>query len=417
MTTRPAALKILVICQYYHPEPFRITDICESMVARGHDVTVLTGLPNYPEGTVLPEYRRGKRRTETRNGVSIIRCLEIGRGKGRIRLFVNYLSFAVSATWAAFFLKQDFDVAFVNQLSPVLMGVPGIAYKKRRGKKLLLYCLDLWPASLVAGGIRETSVVYRVLRVISRSIYRSADTILVTSSMFQDYLTNRLGITGVRLRDLPQYAEDVFVQPDEVATPVVPVRSGSRWNFGFAGNIGAAQSVETLVRAAGELRDRADICIHVVGDGSQAETCKQLASDLGLTNVVFHGRRPLEDMPEFYRIADAMLITMKRDEFLSYTLPGKVQTYMAAGKPILGAVDGETRRIIDLSGCGYTCAAEDYREFARLLVEFTEDAGKDRMAANSAEFYREHFSKERFLISLEDELRLLTTSSTVCESE
>lgn len=417
MTARPEALKILVICQYYHPEPFRITDICESLVARGHDITVLTGLPNYPEGTVPPDYRRGKRRTETRNGVNILRCMEIGRGRGHARLFVNYLSYAASATWAALFLKQDFDVVFVNQLSPVLMGVPGIAYKTRRRKKMLLYCLDLWPASLVAGGVRDSSFVYKLFRAVSRSIYRSADTILVTSSMFQDYFTNALGITDVRVSHVPQYAEDVFVNPDTAETPAVPVASSPRWNFVFAGNIGAVQSVETIVRAAGEIRDRADICLHVVGDGSQAETCRQLAGDLGLTNVVFHGRRPLEDMPEFYKMADAMLVTMKRDEFLSYTLPGKVQSYMAAGKPILGAVDGETRRVIDLSGCGYTCAAEDYREFAKILVAFAGDEGKSRMGTNAADYYQEHFSKEHFLDSLEDELRSMTTAGSVCESE
>jgi len=407
MTPRTRSLKILVVCQYYYPEPFRVSDICESLAMMGHDVTVLTGLPNYPEGRVLPEYRHGKRRTESLNGVNIVRCLEIGRGRSRVRLFMNYLSFAISATLTASFIRKNCDVVFVNQLSPVLMSIPGIAYKNQHHKKMLLYCLDLWPASLSAGGISEDSSVYRLLRIVSRWIYRSADTVLVTSSMFQDYLESKLDIKDVNMRHVPQYAEDMFIRGDEETSGLASPLGGRMYNFVFAGNVGDVQSVETIVRAANEVRNRTDIGIHIVGDGSKLEACRGLSNELGLTNLVFHGRRPIEDMPGFYRMADAMLVTMKRDEHLSYTLPGKVQSYMAAGRPILGAIDGETSRIIQMSGCGYACEAEDYRDLARLIVRFCDDGAKDQMAANALKFYSEHFSKEQFLSTLVEELEKL----------
>jgi glycosyltransferase involved in cell wall biosynthesis len=407
MTPRSGSLKILVVCQYYYPEPFRVSDICESLAILGHDVTVLTGLPNYPEGEVLPEYRHGKRRTELLNGVNVIRCPEIGRGRSRIRLLLNYLSFAISATLTVSFIKKNCDVVFVNQLSPVFMSIPGIAYKKQHRKKMLLYCLDLWPASLSAGGISEYSSVYGVLRTISRWIYRSADTILVSSSMFQDYLEHELEIKDVNVRHVPQYGEDILTRRDEKTSDLDSPLGGRKYNFVFAGNVGEVQSVETIVRAANEVRNRTDIGIHIVGDGSQLEACRGLSNDLGLTNLTFHGRRPLEDMPEFFRMADAMLVTMKRDEHLSYTLPGKVQSYMAAGRPILGAIDGETSRVIQMADCGYACEAEDYREFSRLVVRFCDDGAKDQMAANALNFYSEHFSKEQFLSTLIEELEKL----------
>lgn len=409
MTQRPASLKILVVCQYYHPEPFRITDICESLSLRGHDVTVLTGLPNYPEGEILPEYRRGRRRDESLNGVRIVRCLEIGRGTSRLRLFLNYLSFAASGTVRTLSLPRDFDVVFVNQLSPVLMAIPGIAYKKQHHRKLLLYCLDLWPASLGAGGISVSSPLYRLLRAVSRVIYRSADSILVTSSMFLEYFSHELSIDDLSLRHLPQYAEELFDHRVLAKPRDGSDADGEAWNFVFAGNIGDAQSVDTIVRAAHEVRHRGDIRIHIVGDGSRAQACRDLASDLRLTNIVFHGRRPLEDMPAFYRMADAMLVTLRREDFLSYYLPGKVQSYLAAGKPILGAADGETRKTLERSGSGYTCGAEDYRGLADAMVSFCADESKERLGANAAKFYEAHFSKDGFLNLLEEELRSLAT--------
>lgn len=398
-------MKILVVCQYYYPEPFRISDICESLVKEGHAVTVLTGLPNYPEGRVLDDYRNGKKRNETINGVEVIRCFEIGRGNSHLKLFLNYFSYALTATLKALFMKSEFDVILVNQLSPVMMGIPAMAYKKKHGKKILLYCLDLWPDSLAAGGIKEDSIIYKIFYKISKWIYNSADTILVTSSMFKDYFENTLKINNIKIKHLPQYAEDLFTQSEnDMAAEIGVSRKTKIYNFVFAGNIGDMQSVETIVKAANELCEHSNVVFHIVGDGSKLDECKQLANDLGLTNITFYGRRPLDEMPQFYGKADAMLITLKGNKTLEYTLPGKVQTYMAARKPIVGAINGETKRVIEQSGCGICCEAEDYQALADLILKFCNSDKKEKMAANAQEFYFENYSKEKFMLILEDVL-------------
>lgn len=192
-------MKILVVCQYYFPEPFRITDICETLVNNGHDVTVLTGLPNYPEGYIHEDYRNGKRRKEVINGVKVIRSFELGRGRGNWRLFLNYISFTLSGSIKMMLIKEKFDVVLVNQLSPVMMAIPAIIYKKKYNKKILLYCLDLWPDSLTARGVKESSIIYKIFLKISKWVYKKADAILVTSGMFIDYFRRTIGISTEKI--------------------------------------------------------------------------------------------------------------------------------------------------------------------------------------------------------------------------
>ncbi|MEH6993697.1 glycosyltransferase family 4 protein [Neobacillus drentensis] len=393
-------MKILVVCQYYYPEPFRITDICETLVKNGHDVTVLTGLPNYPEGRVLDEYRNGKKRNEILNGVKVIRSYEIGRGNNSIKLFLNYLSFVVSASFKSLYMKDKFDVVLVNQLSPVLMAIPAIVYKKRHKKKVLLYCLDLWPASLAAGGIKESSIVYEFFLKLSKWIYNSADSILVTSIMFKEYFKKNLGVNTELINHLPQYAEDLFTV--SIETP-----KDNKFNFVFAGNIGDMQSVETIVKAANLLRENSNITFHIVGDGSKLEECKLLSNELELSNIIYYGRRPVSEMPKYYGLADAMLITLKDNMTISFTLPGKIQSYMVARKPIIGAINGEANRVIEESGCGLCCPAEDYKELAKLIIQFCDSDKKEKMAENSYEYYVNNYSKEKFISVLENNLKQL----------
>lgn len=389
-------MKLLVVCQYYYPEPFRIADLCETLVAKGHEVTVLTGIPNYPEGVVPEEYRGGKRRDEMINGVHVIRNFQIARGNGTIKRILNYFSFAKLAKGKAKKLGGDFDAVFVNQLSPVMMAEPAIAWAKKYKKPMLLYCLDLWPASLAAGGIGEGSPVYKLFGSISKKIYSSADRVLVTSAMFEDYFRDDLGL-DLDVGYMPQYAEGLF---DEKAEPK---ESEYKYNLVFAGNIGDVQSVDTIVRAAAKLSDISDLCFHIVGEGSALASLRQLHGEIG-GNVIFHGRRPVEEMPEYYAMADALLVTMKSDPVLNLTLPGKVQSYMAAGRPVIGAVAGETAKVIAKSGCGLCCEPDDPEKLAQTVRDFIADTERENMGRLGREYYERHFSKERFFQTLESEL-------------
>lgn len=390
-------MNLLVICQYYYPESFRITDICESLVEKGHDVTVLTGLPNYPEGKILENYRRGKKRNEIINGVKVVRTFEIGRGTTKFQLFLNYISYTLSASIKAFNLKEKFDVVLVNQLSPVMMAIPAIVYKKKYNRKILLYCLDLWPASLIAGGIKEGSIFYKLFFIISKWIYSSVDSIAVTSSMFKEYFKSKLFMNIENIQHIPQYAEDIFAEIEEK-------KENRKFNFVFAGNIGEMQSVETIVKAANEMKEKNNIMFHIVGDGSKLEECILLSKKFKLNNIIFYGRKPINEMPQYYSFADAMLITLKNDKTISYTLPGKVQSYMAAHKPIIGSINGETRRVIKEAGCGYCCDADDYKELSKIILEFCDSNQQKLMGANGYDYYIKNYSKKSFISALEESL-------------
>lgn len=385
-------MKILVICQYYYPEQFRINDICEELVKKGNKVTVLTGLPNYPTGTIPKEYKFFRKRKENVNGVNIIRCWEIGRRKGSIFRILNYFSYMISASIKSLFLQNDYDCIYVYQLSPVTMAIPGIIYKKKNRKKLHLYCLDLWPASLTTGGITAKSIFYKLMKEVSKWIYKSTDTISITSKQFEIYFRQELGLTNQTIIYLPQYAEDIYrnIQQEYIkkeSTDLV-----------FAGNIGEAQSVETIILAANELEDES-IKIHIVGDGSDLERCKELAKDLKLNNIMFYGKKSIEQMKDFYKMADAMLVTLKKDDTINMTMPGKVQSYMAAGKPIIGAIDGETKNVIQEAKCGYCVEAEEYERLATKMEEFAKDGLniRKKMAENSYNCYQRNFNKDNFI--------------------
>ncbi|MBO5129820.1 MAG: glycosyltransferase family 4 protein [Oscillospiraceae bacterium] len=391
-------MKILVVCQHYWPEPYPLEDTCEELVKRGHTVHVVTGVPNYPMGYIYNEYRRGRNRSQVRNGVKITRTFTIGRRQNLVFRLLNYFSYPISSTLHVLGLKEDFDVVYTNQTSPVMMVNAALAYGKKHGKKTVLYCMDLWPASLAAGGVKESSPIYKVFGWISRKLYRKADKILVTSRMFTEYFEDQFGISGDRVEYLPQYADSLFgVQPAREEDGFV--------NLVFAGNVGAAQSLGTVLEAAKLLEHRRNLRWHIVGDGSELENLKKLASDMRLENVIFHGRKPLEEMPKYYAMADAMIVTLTADPFISMTLPGKVQTYMAAGKPIVAAAIGEIPNVIRDSGCGFCAKAEDARGFAGAVEQFLDCENKEQLGRNARQFYLEHFTRDMFMDHLESVLK------------
>ena len=391
-------MRILVVCQHYYPEPFRLPDICETLVQHGHTVTVVTGTPNYPEGKIYKGYENRKKADEVIGGVRVHRCPLIPRKTGVLFRILNYYSFVLSSEWYLRHCKEDFDVVFVNQLSPVMMAQAGLSWAKRNGKKCVLYCLDLWPESLLVGGIHKNSAVYKLFLNISRRLYRKADTIVVSSKAFIDYFETTLKITGRDIRWMPQYAEDIFgvISAEEKQKPVV--------DFLLAGNIGQLQSVETIVEAARLLKGENNIHIHIVGNGVSLENCKTMAE--GLENITFHGRHDVSEMPAFYAMADVMMVSLVKDEGLSANLPGKVQSYLAAGKPVVGPINGETPRIIAEANCGMCSPAEDPEALAQVMRQIAADPERLKIyGENARQYYQNHFSKEIFTTTLTEILR------------
>lgn len=384
-------MKILVACQYYAPEPFRISDICEALAEQGNDVTVVTGTPNYPEGEIYPGYEKGARADEVIGGVRVHRCPLIPRKSGAVYRFLNYYSFAWSSRRYLRKMKEDFDVVFVNQLSPVMMAEGALAWAKRNHRRCVLYCLDLWPESLLAGGIGQGSPIYQLFLRISRRIYRSADGILVSSRGYAEYFREKFQIENVRY--LPQYAEDLFGELPQ------PTEEKQTVDFLFAGNVGSGQSVETIVEAARLLKNERTIHIHIVGGGISLEKCRILAE--GLPNITFYGRQKLEQMPRYYAMADVFLVSLMKDPVLSMCLPGKVQSYLAAGKPVVGAIDGEAARVIREAECGMCAPAEDPETLAELIRRMAAQPElRKQYGENARRYYRAHFQKEKFISDL-----------------
>lgn len=399
-------MKILFVCQHYWPEPFNSTDVCETLVERGHDVTVLTGLPNtgMPGGDIPAEYQNGRNREETRNGVKIIRASLHPRKTGALNRIQNYLSFWRNANKIARRLPSGFDVVFGYQFSPIMQVDPGLVYAKKNNVPMLLYSFDLWPQSLLAGGFKKDSLPYKWMKSVSTRIYSQADRIAVTSPLFDDYFKRELGLDIPKSVYLPQYAEDLFGRnvseaPDGYASDKI--------NLTFAGNIGAAQSVETIIQAAAILSEDDRFVFHIVGSGSSLEKCKELAEELKVNSVVFHGRKPLEDMPKYYSASDALVATFADDPVLGFTLPRKVQTYMAAGKPVLGTMIGEARRVVEAANCGFCCNAEDAEGLASIALKFADCDNARALGNNAKAYYSEHFSKELFFDVLENALNEL----------
>ena len=382
-------MKILVVCQYYTPEPFRHPDICEELTRRGNDVLVVTGTPNYPMGEVYAGYEQGKRKDEILNGVRVHRCYTVPRKNNAVFRALNYLSFVISSTRYVKHLEEKFDVVFVNQLSPVIMAKAGIKYKRKNNVPLVLYCLDLWPESAVIGGINKNNIIYTLLHRVSEKIYKAADRILITSKSFADYFRDEFGIENTEY--LPQYAEDVFTPENCFKKPDDSI------DLMFAGNLGAAQGLDTVIDAVRLLKSTKNLKLHIVGDGSELERLKKDAADL--PQIIFHGRHPLQKMPEFYSLADACIVALGKGD-LSATLPGKVQTYLAAGKPIIASADGETKDVINAAKCGYCSPAGDASALAENIEKFI--AGdKLRLSNNALEYYCKQFSKQVFVEKIE----------------
>lgn len=392
-------LKILVVCQYYYPEPFRINDYCEELVKRGHEITVVTGTPNYPMGEIYEGYRYGKKTDEVVNGVTVHRCSIVGRKTGAIHRFVNYYSYVISSKKYIDKLDGSYDVVFVNQLSPVMMAKAGIKYKRRFNKKLVLYCLDLWPESLVAGGIQRSTVIYKIYHKVSEKIYKQADKILISSKSFSKYFKNEFSLENVEY--LPQYAEDLF-------TPKSCLKEPDNFiDLMFAGNVGYMQDVITIIKAAQLTKGEKEIRWHIVGDGTELDSL--IRQSEGLDNVIFHGRIPLEGMPDYYRKADAMIVTMKDDPFISMTTPGKVQSYMAAGKPIIACMTGEGAKIIQEAACGVVIDAGDVAMLAKVAKSIS--CNREKLVAwgnASRAYFENHFTKDQFMNVLENCLKNFT---------
>ncbi len=396
-------MRILVVSQIFYPTPFRVNDLVEALVARGHEVKVLTGLPDYGLPAIPEAFRRGKKRRETVLGAEVVRLPTLARGKGVLRRALNYISFAcLGGLYACFSRDKHFDVIFSYETSPIFQVIPAIRFQKRSKKPLLLYCLDLWPESLKAWHVSEKSPVYRLVRRISRRIYQAADRVAVSSPGFNDYLTTVCRVEAKRLCPLPQHAEEHFASIQGRREPATDI-----FHFLYAGNIGAVQLLDLFVKAVPLMQTAKKFILQIVGDGSEAEAVRQLAKDLKVEQQVhFYDRRPVADLYAFYLQADCFVLGLAADnEIGKRTLPGKLQSYMSAGKPVLVMSDGAPADFVENHHCGYVVRKEAPAELAAVMDRAVEDREGDlQLGKNAYAVYQAKFTKDKVVDQLEEYL-------------
>lgn len=393
-------MHILATCQYGWPEPYPSLYPMEEMAQRGHYVHAITGTPNYPMGKVFEGYKHNKKIEEKHNGVHITHVPVVARKRDPFHRLLNYHSYPISANKKIKQLSGDYDVVFANQSSPVMMVEPAITYAKKWNKRVVMYCMDLWPASLCIGGVKKDSKIYKYYYHISKKIYNSVDVLLVTSRLFKDYFIAEFGVEAAKIDYLPQYALSEFTKISDQ-----PVKDTI--DLIFAGNVGAAQNLKVILRAAKVIRDKGitgmgkKIQFHIIGDGQELGNLQKYAKEYEISNVIFHGRKPPEDMPGYYSLADAMLVTMKGEPLVSLTLPAKVQSYMAAGKPIIASADGEIANVIRESQCGFCSKANDVEGLVKNIQAFIASQEIDVFGIKAKQYYEENFEKNRLMDRLE----------------
>lgn len=402
-------MRILIVTQYFWPENFRINDLALALRERGHEVVVLTGMPNYPGGRRFEGYGWFSPAQECWNGIDIIRCPLVPRGGGGgLRLAINYLSFALSATLIApWKCKGRFDAMFVHEPSPITVALPAIRLRKLRSIPLLLWVLDLWPESVSAAGSVKSPLLLTAVGALVRFIYRRCDRVLVQSRGFVDRVIAQ-GASEDKVRYFPSWAESLFELPPAAAAPTKLPSLPEGFRILFAGNIGAAQDLPSIIEAADRLRCRNDIHWIIVGNGRMAQWLETEIARRRLQPTVHAlGRYPLQEMPSLFARADALLVSLKHDPIFALTIPGKVQSYLASGRPILGMLDGEGARIIREAGCGFTAPAGDAGQLAESVLAMTRLSKEqlETMGQLGRAYYDRHFERKSLIDRLEQWLQ------------
>ncbi|WP_346848491.1 glycosyltransferase family 4 protein [uncultured Clostridium sp.] len=392
-------MKILVVTQYFWPEEFRINDICAGLIEEGNEVEVLTGMPNYPKGKYLEGYSIKGPYSDIYKGMKIRRVPIVPRGKNSsILLMLNYLSFMVLATIRMIpLLFKRYDKVFMFETSPITAAVPAIVYSKIRKVPSYIYVQDVWPEVFYTVVPIKSEKMRKILKKVCTSIYNGFDKILISSKGFKEILCNT-GLDPEKIIYFPQWAEDLY-------RTGVDKENNEDFTVTFAGNIGKAQSVDTIVKAANLCKENKHIKWNIVGDGSEFENIKGLVKEYGLEDtVILPGRRPIGEMPVCFGASDALIVTLRDEEILNATLPAKVQSYMASGKPIITSLNGEGSEVVEKSDCGLVGQAGDYKQLYKNVILLYNMCSEERriMGDKGRAYFEENFTREKLLKKLID---------------
>ncbi len=403
-------MKILVVTQYFWPEQFKINDLCEGLIERGHDVTVYTGLPNYPEGKFAKGYSFFGPYKENYGKIKIIRAPLIPRGKNKsIYLALNYISFCLFSTLLApFLIKGKYDKIFIYQVSPIFAALPAVLLKYLKKAPIIIWVTDLWPESLEATGVVKNKKLLYIVGLFVKFIYAHSDKIYISSRGFGKKIAS-MGVRESKIKFWPQWAESFFKNYDS-SSGYTDDRIPIGFIIMFAGNIGSAQDFETVVEAATILKGVPNIQFVILGDGLKRSWAEKEVITRGLQKTFhFLGRKSIESMPYYYSSADVMLVSLTDTELFSITIPSKVQTYLASGKPILAALNGEGADIINKWNAGYSCPASNPVELAKVIEKMSKLSKEElgQMGKNAINCYNSEFERSKLIGALESDLETM----------
>lgn len=390
-------MKILIISQYFYPENFRINDLALELKNRGHKITVLTGLPNYPKGEYFDGYDDKKNCDEIWNDIPIYRCKLRPRKTGSVNLIKNYLSFVIEANKKLKELEnQDFDLIYVFEVSPITVALPAIKFKKKKKIPIVINIQDLWPENIIAvTGITNFIVIGLVNKMVNY-IYKHCDLILTASPSFVDKIRDRIKNKD-KVAYWPQYSIVNRTNED------VSLYNKDFFNIVFTGNIGEAQGIDLAIEAANILKNE-KICWHFVGDGRNRKKLEKMVKEYNIDKrVIFHGFHPEKEIPKYLKDADAALLILKPNPIFEMTIPAKLQTYLACGVPILGCVSGEGKRIIEESNAGIVSEEISVEALVKACQKFISLNSNDLNAYKDKAFRYgdDNFNKNNLILDLE----------------
>ncbi len=392
-------MKVLIVCQYYPPEPFRVGDLAQGLQEQGFEVTVLTGFPNYPHGKLYSGYPLRFFRRDVHQGVVIWRVpLFPNTSFDKLQRVLNYVSFFLSASLIGpFLVGSKYDAILTFQLSPISMGIPSVVIRALSGFRIPIYhwIQDIWPESLAASGLQVSPQITKAIRRLAGFLYHHSAKVLIQSQGFESRILE-YGVAKDRIEYVPNWAEDLY-QPIESNSEFAQKESMSGgFQVVFAGNTGAAQGLETIIDTARLLQNYADIQFVIIGDGANFQQLKDYAK--GVSNIIFKGRKPLESMPMYFSIADVLLVHLRRDPLFALTIPSKIQSYLACGRVIVAGLEGSGKDVVDSSG-GITCEPENPEAMRDAIVHVYKMSINERQAIGqkAITYYKAHFSRSRIL--------------------
>ncbi|MDR0690964.1 MAG: glycosyltransferase family 4 protein [Streptococcaceae bacterium] len=393
---------ILVVSQYFYPEQFRINDICQEWAKRGYKVTVLTGIPNYPQGKYYEGYHFFSVKKEKFGEIDIIRLPLIARGSNSIMLILNYFSFVVSGWFWKLFSKLNSDYVFIYEVSPVTQALPGVWFAKKKKIPCYLYMTDLWPESVEeATGVKNKFIIRNLDRMV-RYIYKNCDRIFNSSKSFHEK-GNEYGIDAEKMQFWPQYAEEFYQKVEPAKNEI---ENNGRFQITFAGNIGQSQGLEILPEVA-RLLEKADcgVQFNIIGDGRFKKELQKEVSDREVAHFFnFIDQKPAREIPYYFANSDVALIILRRGRLLEKVIPAKVQSCMACGMPILASASGEIQSIIKEAECGFSSEAGDVNGLFQNIKKMLsmEKQLFSKMGKNAQRYYQDHFDKKLLMDQMDE---------------